>query len=94
MEEEYYLVVTLENREQSNTKRPNSSKTQSHLNNKKQDIRMNTLKNTYEILNYWVFGPFPSSSILKSTTFWKLDLVPSSNEGMGDCYCVGSVTKS
>jgi hypothetical protein len=40
--------------------------------------------------DYWVFGICPSSCILKNTTFRKLDLVPSSGEGMGDTYSVGS----
>jgi hypothetical protein len=31
-------------------------------------------------LDYWVFGRFPSSGILKNTTFRKLDLFPSSGE--------------
>jgi hypothetical protein len=34
-------------------------------------------------LDYWVFGFFPSSGILKNTNFWKLDLFPSSGEMMG-----------
>jgi hypothetical protein len=34
----------------------------------------------YNTQNYWVFGLFPSSSILENTTFRKLDLFPSSGE--------------
>jgi hypothetical protein len=34
--------------------------------------------------NYWVFGLFPSSGILESTTFRKLDLFPSLGEGRGE----------
>jgi hypothetical protein len=47
------------------------------------------------IENYWVSGPFPSSGILENTTFRKLDLFPSSDEGGGkDTYSVGSLRKS
>jgi hypothetical protein len=37
----------------------------------------------YNTQNYWVFGLCPSPGILKTknTTFWKLDLFPSSGEG-------------
>jgi hypothetical protein len=37
----------------------------------------------YNTQNYWVFGLFPSSSILEkeNTMFRKLDLFPSSGEG-------------
>jgi hypothetical protein len=45
--------------------------------------------------NYWVFGLFPSSGILENTTFRKLDLLPSSDEGGGeDTYSVGPFRKS
>jgi hypothetical protein len=45
--------------------------------------------------NYWVFGRFPSSDILENTTFQKLDLFPSSDEGGGeDTYSVGPLRKS
>jgi hypothetical protein len=30
--------------------------------------------------DYWVFGHWPSSGILKNTTYWKLDLFPSSGK--------------
>jgi hypothetical protein len=30
--------------------------------------------------NYWVFGLFLLPGILETTTFWKLDLFPSSGE--------------
>jgi hypothetical protein len=33
---------------------------------------------------YWVLGLFPSSGILENTTFRKLDLFPSSEEGGGE----------
>jgi hypothetical protein len=36
----------------------------------------------------------PFCSILMNTVFHKLDLFPSSGEGVGDTYSVGSVTKS
>jgi hypothetical protein len=36
---------------------------------------------THTVPNYWVFGHFPSSGILENTTFRKLDLFPSSDEG-------------
>jgi hypothetical protein len=43
----------------------------------------------YNTQNYWVFGFFPSSGILDNTTFRKLDLFPSSDEGGGeDTYSV------
>jgi hypothetical protein len=45
------------------------------------------------IRNYWVFGLCPSSGILKNTTFRKLDLFPSSSEGVGDTCSVESVRK-
>jgi hypothetical protein len=34
--------------------------------------------------NYWVFGLFPLCGILENTTFWKLDLFLSSDEGGGE----------
>jgi hypothetical protein len=34
----------------------------------------------YNTGDYWVFGHCPLSSILKNTTFWKLDLFLSSGE--------------
>jgi hypothetical protein len=49
----------------------------------------------YNTQNYWVFGLFPSSGILENTTFRKLDLFPSSGEGLGeDIYSVGPLRKS
>jgi hypothetical protein len=48
----------------------------------------------YNTQDYWVFGLRPSASILKNTTCPKLDLFPSSGEGVEDTYFVGSVTKS
>jgi hypothetical protein len=49
----------------------------------------------YNTQNYWVFGLFPSSGILENTTFRKLDLFPSSGEGVGeDTYPVGHLRKS
>jgi hypothetical protein len=47
--------------------------------------------------NYWVSGLCPFCGIVKSTkvaTVRKLDLFPSSGEGMGDNYSVGFVRKS
>jgi hypothetical protein len=45
--------------------------------------------------NYWVFVLFPSSGILENTTFRKLDLFPSSDEGGGeDIYSVGPLRSS
>jgi hypothetical protein len=41
--------------------------------------------------DYCVFGPCLSSDILKDTAFRKLDLFPSSYEGMGDTYSSGSI---
>jgi hypothetical protein len=37
----------------------------------------------YRTQNYWVFGHFPLFGVVESrnTTFWKLDLFPSSREG-------------
>jgi hypothetical protein len=43
--------------------------------------------------NYWVFGLCPSSGILKSK-FRKLDLFPSSGEGVEGTYFVGSIRNS
>jgi hypothetical protein len=37
------------------------------------------------------FGFCPSSGNLKNTTFWKLDLFPSTGECVGDTYSVGFV---
>jgi hypothetical protein len=48
----------------------------------------------YDTLNCWVFGLRQSSDILKNTTFPKLDLFPSSGDGVEDTYSVGSVRKS
>jgi hypothetical protein len=48
----------------------------------------------YETRDYWVVGLCPLSGILKNTTFRKLDLFPSSIEGVGESYSVGSVRKS
>jgi hypothetical protein len=42
---------------------------------------------------YWVFELNPSSSILKNTIFWKLDLIPSSVEKVGDTHFAGSVRR-
>jgi hypothetical protein len=45
--------------------------------------------------NYWVFALFPTSGILENSTFRKLDLFPSSDEGGGeDIYSVGPLRKS
>jgi hypothetical protein len=38
----------------------------------------------YNTRDYWAFGLCPPSGILKNTTFRKLDLFPSSSEGVGD----------
>jgi hypothetical protein len=46
------------------------------------------------VKDQWVFGLFSSSCILNNTAFWKLDLFPSSGEGVGDTYSVGSIKKS
>jgi hypothetical protein len=44
------------------------------------------------LLGFWTF---PSSGILENTTFRKLDLFPSSGEGVGeDTYSVGPLRKS
>jgi hypothetical protein len=45
----------------------------------------------YNTQDYWVPELCPSSGILKNTAFRKLDLFPSSGEGVGDTYSVGSV---
>jgi hypothetical protein len=42
----------------------------------------------YNTQNYWVSGLCPSFGIIKNTTFRKLDLFPSSDEGVGDAYSV------
>jgi hypothetical protein len=48
----------------------------------------------YNTADCRVLGLCPSSSILKNTTFRKLDLFPSSGEGVGNIYSSGSVNKS
>jgi hypothetical protein len=47
----------------------------------------------YTTWDYWVPGLSPSSGILKNTMFRKLDLFPSSGEGMQDTCSVGSARK-
>jgi hypothetical protein len=42
------------------------------------------------LLGFWTS---PSSGILRNTTFRKLDMFPSSGEGVGDTYSVRSVRK-
>jgi hypothetical protein len=42
----------------------------------------------YNTRDYWGSGLRPPSGIIKSTTFRKLDLLPSSGENMGDIYFV------
>jgi hypothetical protein len=54
-------------------------------------IMMMMMYNTWD---YWVFALCPSSGILQNTMFRKLDLFPSSGEGVGDTYFDGSVRKS
>jgi hypothetical protein len=44
--------------------------------------------------DYWVLDVAHRSGIQNNTTFRKLDLFPSSGEGVGDTYSVGSVIKS
>jgi hypothetical protein len=34
------------------------------------------------VRDYWVFVLYPLSGVLKNTAFWKLDLLPSSCEGI------------
>jgi hypothetical protein len=47
-----------------------------------------------ELLGFWILSVVRySKKTLKDTTFRKLDLFPSSDEGAGN-YSVGSVTKS
>jgi hypothetical protein len=45
-------------------------------------------------MDYWVFGFYPSSGVIKNTTFLKMDLFSSSGEGMGDTYSTGSCRKN
>jgi hypothetical protein len=50
----------------------------------------------YDTRNYWVLGLSPSFGVLRkleNTTFRKLDLFPSSAEGLGT-YSVGSLRKT
>jgi hypothetical protein len=47
----------------------------------------------YNTRGYWVFGLCSLSGILKITAFRKLDLFPSSGEGVGHTYSVGSPRK-
>jgi hypothetical protein len=48
----------------------------------------------YNARDYWVFGLCPSSSMQKNARFRKVDLFPSSGEGMGDTYFVRSFRNS
>jgi hypothetical protein len=51
----------------------------------------------YNTQVYWVFGPYPLSNIQKTqknTKFRKLDLFPSSDEGVGVTYSVGPIRKN
>jgi hypothetical protein len=51
----------------------------------------------HDTRDYWVFGLFPSSRILKNAEEHNVsegDLFPSSGEGVGDTYPSGSVRKS
>jgi hypothetical protein len=55
------------------------------------------MKLTNSTRNYRAFGLRPSSGILKNTkehNVSELDLFPSSGEGVGDTYSVGSFRKS
>jgi hypothetical protein len=47
----------------------------------------------YNTQDYWDFGLRLSSDILKDTTFQKMDLFPSSVEGLGDSYSTGFIRK-
>jgi hypothetical protein len=53
-------------------------------------------KNKYytKTWDYWFLGLRPLAGTLKNTLFRKLDLFPSSGEGVGATYSVGSVRKS
>jgi hypothetical protein len=59
-----------------------------------QAVWCNTIPSRDLIRDYWVFGHCPSSGILKNTTFRKLDVFPSSGEGLGSTYLFESVKKS
>jgi hypothetical protein len=48
----------------------------------------------YNTQDCWVFGLGPTVGVLKNLMFRKLDLFPSSGEGVGDTYSVGSVKKT
>jgi hypothetical protein len=53
--------------------------------------------NLFFLRDYWVFGLRSSSGILKNSEEHKVsetDLFPSSDEGLGDTYFVGSFTNS
>jgi hypothetical protein len=58
------------------------------------NIFVKHVRNRKKIRDYWVLGLCPSSVILKNITFRKLDLFPSSGEGMRDTYYVGPVRAS
>jgi hypothetical protein len=45
----------------------------------------------YNTLIFRVFGLYPLSDVLRDTVFRKLDLFPSSGEGLRDTYSVGSL---
>jgi hypothetical protein len=48
----------------------------------------------YNSRGYWVFGLYPSSGIRKNTMFRKLDLFPSTGEGMGDITLLGPLERA
>jgi hypothetical protein len=56
-------------------------------------VCMETILLGTSTLDYWAFGFSLSFAILKNTTFWKLDLLPSSIEMVGGTYSVGFVGK-
>jgi hypothetical protein len=47
----------------------------------------------YNTQDYWDFGLCLSSDILKDTTFQKMALFPSSDDGLGDNYSIGFIRK-
>jgi hypothetical protein len=45
-------------------------------------------------LGLWTLLIVRNPNQLENTTFRKLDLVPSSGEGVGDTYCIGNIRES
>jgi hypothetical protein len=56
------------------------------------NITEHCIKTLKKIRGYWVFGLCSSCGALKNTLFWKLNMLLSSGERMGDIYSIGLET--